>query len=63
MRFERNIYIGIFLLILGIVTVIRGDYSSVSFAINGPKVILNVFFIIVGILIIRNWLINRKNKS
>ena len=63
MRFERNIYIGLFLTVFGIVLLLNGKFFDLSFTIAGPKVIITLIFLIVGILILKNWIVYRRKRK
>ena len=60
MSYRNNIYVGIFFLLFGLFLIFKGKYYDLSFTIYGPKIIFSLIFVIVGILIIRNYFLQKK---
>lgn len=56
----KNLYVGILLIVFGLFLMIKGNFFDLSFTINGPKIIFSVVFVIVGLLIIWNYITSGK---
>lgn len=59
MKFENNFWIGILFIAAGVFVLINERYYTIHWSSNGPKIIFPFVFVILGGIILRNWI--KKN--